>query len=127
MKSNRFRAAAWPVLALLALTGVAARHMQLTRSAPEADATVAASPAELRLWFSQEPEMAVSRVGLEGPAGAVDLGDLEATDDAKSFKAAVPASLADGEYTVSWRTAGDDGHIVRGRFAFTVDADRDPR
>jgi methionine-rich copper-binding protein CopC len=28
--------------------------------------------------------------------------------------------MADGRYTVNWQTAGDDGHLQKGTFAFTV-------
>ena len=40
----------------------------------------------------------------------------------KSIVADVPA-LESGTYTVSWRAAGDDGHVQRGEFSFTVRAD----
>jgi methionine-rich copper-binding protein CopC len=44
--------------------------------------------------------------------------------DDKSLMATVPGPLADGAYTVTWRSAGDDGHAMRGDFAFTVRAKR---
>jgi methionine-rich copper-binding protein CopC len=28
--------------------------------------------------------------------------------------------LADGQYVVSWQTAGDDGHVSKGDFSFSV-------
>jgi len=37
---------------------------------------------------------------------------------AVDFKGKLPA----GEYTVSWQTAGDDSHISKGEFSFTVAA-----
>jgi len=97
-------------------------HLMMTKSAPEADAVVTQPPEAIRVWFNQEPQLAVSALGLKGPAGEIELGKAEKTDDAKSFKASVPEGLPDGEYTVSWRTAGDDGHVERGTYVFTLRA-----
>ena len=47
------------------------------------------------------------------------LGDTTVKED-KSLMAMIPSALADGNYTVKWRTAGDDGHPPRGDFTFTV-------
>ena len=77
------------------------------------------SPKIIQPWFSQSTELSVSNVGLEGPSGSVDLGDVQGTDDPTSFKATVPNSLGEGEYQVSWRTAGDDGHVLRGEYSFS--------
>jgi methionine-rich copper-binding protein CopC len=103
----------------LAGAGVAERHMRMTKSKPEADTAVPTAPSAIQAWFSQEPELAVSRMAVEGPDGSVELGDLRAGEEF-SLVSDVPASLRPGNYTVSWRTAGDDGHVVRGEFAFTV-------
>jgi methionine-rich copper-binding protein CopC len=36
--------------------------------------------------------------------------------------AGVTGTIADGTYTVAWQAAGDDGHLVKGTFTFTVKA-----
>lgn len=106
--------------ALVAVPASAAFHNKLEKSVPAADATVA-SPKEVRLWFTEKVEARFSSISLTKPdSSKVELGKAHATDDAKSIAADVPATLAPGSYTVTWRTAGDDGHAVRGRFAFTV-------
>lgn len=98
-------------------------HLQLNRSFPAADTTLA-SPSELRLWFSQAPQAQATQARLirDGePVGA--LGALEQDPaDEKVFAAPVSGTLPDGSYTVSWRTMAADGHVVRGDFAFTVRA-----
>ena len=43
-----------------------------------------------------------------------------AADDPLSIAADPAQPLGPGKYLVVWRTAGDDGHAVRGRYAFTV-------
>ena len=44
----------------------------------------------------------------------------EKTDDPTSFKARVLGDLPAGTYRITWRTAGEDGHAIRGRYDFEV-------
>lgn len=100
-------------------------HFALVRSAPEADASVP-SVDEVRLWFSQVPQEGSVSVRLVDPAGdGVETGELASDpDDGKVVFVPVSATLPAGAYTVAWRGIGDDGHVVRGDFAFTVTAQR---
>lgn len=100
-------------------------HFALVRSSPEAGATVA-SLEEVRLWFSQVPQESSVAVRLIDAAGeTVETGELTSDpDDGKVVFVTVDADLAAGGYTVAWRGIGDDGHVVRGDFAFTVTAER---
>ena len=104
------------------LFGLSGFHLQMIRSLPSADSTVTESPSEVRLWFNERPELAVSRITVTGPDGAIAAGRPQATDDTLSFAVGVPVSLAAGAYTVAWRTAGGDGHVLRGSYEFRVDA-----
>ena len=103
----------------LAAGGVAERHMKLNKSQPEADTVIPESPSVIQAWFSQAPELSLSRIALEGPDGEVDLAAVRAGEEF-SLLSEVPAGLRPGSYTVNWRTAGDDGHVVRGSFSFLV-------
>lgn len=115
-----------PLVALavivLAFDGAArdVRHLRLVKSTPAADATIDESPAMVRLWFNQVPELRVSAIGVTPESGERHALDVEGTDDSLSIAARIPSPLAPGGYTVSWRTAGDDGHILRGEFEFTL-------
>ncbi len=109
----------WSVLLVVASVAVATAHLRVQKSMPEADAILAASPDHIQVWFSQEPDRAISRLTLEGADGEIAVGETTVHDD-KSLKAMLPSTLAAGNYTVKWRTAGDDGHTQRGDFAFTV-------
>ena len=108
------------VLAIAAAVTLSA-HMAYSKSMPEQDATVTESPQHLQVWFTQAPEPAVSQLSLEGPGGEVTLSKTTVGDE-KSLVAAVPSTLEPGSYTVNWRAAGDDGHVVRGDFSFTIRA-----
>lgn len=109
-------------LAALAAPATAmAWHNHLTKSTPAADETVAQSPKEIRLWFAEKVQAPFSSVSLlTADSTKVETGKAHGTDDPLSIATEVAKPLAAGRYTVIWRTAGDDGHAVRGRFAFTV-------
>jgi len=109
------------LIVMMAAVSVLSAHMALTKSMPEEGVVLRTPPEEIQLWFTQEPDPAVSRVALGGPSGDVEIGETRVTAE-KSVVAAVPA-LGSGTYVVSWRTAGDDGHVQRGEFSFTVQAD----
>jgi methionine-rich copper-binding protein CopC len=96
-------------------------HLALERSAPAAGAEVH-MVHEIGLWFTQSPqENSVSVRLIDAGGSAVDTGEAARDqDDPKSFRMEIPGHLAPGEYTVAWRAMGDDGHVVRGDFAFTV-------
>ena len=119
------RAVALAVLALTAIVLGAWRapfHLQLVKSTPAANATIAAAPDSLRLWFSQAPELKLTTVKVTGPGpAAIPLTPL-AKGDSGLVVAAVKGRMAPGSYTVAWRTMSKDGHVVRGTFAFRVGA-----
>ena len=99
----------------------AARHNRLVRAEPGVDSTVAKSPAQIRLWFKEPPELAVSSIKLaDAAARPIATGAVKATDDKTSIAVAVTAPLPAGRYTVTWKTAGTDGHVIKGSFGFTV-------
>jgi copper resistance protein C len=119
------------LLAIAVLTGLGstraaatAFHFELKKSEPAADATVA-SPARVRLFFSEAPEAGSVSIRLISPSGdPVETGDAVADEhDASVFSASVGRTLPAGAYTVSWRGMGDDGHAVRGDFKFAVSAE----
>jgi len=117
------------VLALLAGSstamtfGASLVHNHLVKSSPSEGDSLRAAPVEIKLWFSERPEVAFTSATLiRGNADSTRIGPLKAaaTDDTLAVKVAVPATLEPGTYVVAWRTASRDGHAIRGRFRFTV-------
>lgn len=109
------------LLAALLAAPLAAWHNRLTKSAPAKDEVLAEAPSGIRLWFSEKPTPAFSSVTLLGPDSArLAVSKPRATDDTLSIAVDIEQALGPGQYTVIWRTAGDDGHAVRGRYGFTV-------
>jgi len=116
--TNRMTSWIVMVLAVLATTTVLA-HMKLAKSMPAAGAVVAGKPAKVQIWFTQAPDRAVSKLSVTGAAGEIALGALTVGGD-KSMSAAVDGATPDGTYTVAWQAAGDDGHVQKGEYTFSV-------
>lgn len=106
-----------------AFATLALAHNKLVKSAPDAGAALNASPARVELWFAEKPDVAVSKILVKGPAGPVEMGPLHAHAPA-SIAADFKGKLADGQYAVSWQTAGDDGHVAKGDFTFSLKSAR---
>lgn len=123
-KRVRFIATVLGTLAVVATPGILLAHARLVRSAPAGNATLVASPKSLELWFSERPELKFTTVELLDSSGvSIPLGAVaRISGDAMGLSAAIPATLANGRYTVSWRTAAADGHPSSGKFAFVVAA-----
>lgn len=105
--------------ALIGLTAGLQAHMKLEKSDPASGATLTAAPKSLNLHFSEKIDAAVSKLALKGPAGEVKLGPAHAMGE-KHLMADVQGSMADGAYTISWQSAGGDGHVQKGEIPFTV-------
>jgi copper resistance protein C len=96
-------------------------HNQLLKTEPAAHAALKAAPARVQFWFGEKPDMTITKITVKGPSGAVETTPARPVSEkviALDFK----GKLSAGEYTVSWQTAGDDGHVSKGVFSFTVAA-----
>ena len=101
---------------------VAALHTHLVKAEPAVDSTITTSPKQVRLWFSEAPETALSGASLmKEDHTPVAVVKLAATDDTLSVAGPVPITLEPGKYMVMWRTGSRDGHAVRGMYFFTYD------
>jgi copper transport protein len=109
-------------LALIVTPALLLAHARLVRSTPAASGHLAEAPRELRLWFSERPELKFTSLELHDSAGVVvALGPVSVvTGDALGVSAAITQPLANGRYTVSWRTAAADGHATTGKYVFNV-------
>lgn len=120
-KVVRYAALAAVAFSLIGATA-AARHLRLVKSEPMADAVVTGAQ-QIQLWYSEEPALKLTTLKLTGPDGhAHDLEPAVVEGDGKHLAAPVSA-LADGAYTLLWRTQSKDGHVVSGTLGFTVKAD----
>jgi putative copper export protein/methionine-rich copper-binding protein CopC len=117
---NRFLVSISAALAVLITPALLLAHARLLRSSPSALARLVTPPSELRLWFSERPELRFSFLSLVDSAGTtIPLGAI-VTGDSMSLMASIEKPLSAGRYAVAWRTAAADGHSTSGRFVFTV-------
>jgi methionine-rich copper-binding protein CopC len=97
-------------------------HLRLVSTAPAADTVVAESPAEIRLFFSEAPQMRGTTVRLADAAEALVASSEVAADgeDPRQLFIRPSEPLGSGLYTVHWRVIAQDGHTQRGTFEFRV-------
>ena len=122
--TRRFMRRAGVIATLAVLTSPIAlwAHAHLRRSEPGADARLSSPPSVIRLWFTERPELALTRVRLRtADSSEIALGaPARMTDDAMGVTVPIAKSLAAGKYTVLWRTAAADGHASSGSFTFEL-------
>jgi len=119
--SIRSRFTALSAIVLLGFAGQAFAHAHLTKSAPADKATVATSPAELDLHFSEELDITFSGLKIIGPDKAVvKTGNAMLMDAGKTLMVPLPETLGPGSYAVEWHVLSTDGHKSSGTYGFTV-------
>lgn len=106
--------------ALVPSTGALA-HAFLDHAAPSVGSTVRGPPAEVRIWFTQELELAFSTLRVVDQGGAqVDQGNKTVDPGDRTLLKVSLRPLAPGNYTVFWRALSVDTHTTEGSFSFSV-------
>src|SRR5579871_1082945 len=119
--SNRSHILCIAAIVGLAWTHQALAHAQLRSATPAAGSTLAVSPTELDLAFSEELNLKFSGVQVTGPDHkAVQTRDAVLKDKNATLVVPISATLAAGTYTVVWHALSEDGHKTHGTYAFTV-------
>lgn len=116
----------WIVAILLiagALSTLVLAHTHLEKTEPADGAALKTAPAHVALWFNEKPDPIVSKIAVAGPSGAVEMGAIHSMSD-KSMMSDFKGHLSDGDYVVKWQAAGDDGHVSKGEFKFSVKSAR---
>ena len=115
-------AAAAVCAALLVQPASAWAHAHLSKAEPAAGSVATTSPRVIRLWFTEGPELSLTRVVLSDSGGAIIRVGTAEKDSAGPLVArvAILDALPSGRYTVTWSTAAADGHPSKGHFTFQV-------
>ena len=106
----------------LALQSLAWAHAFLDHADPKVGSTINHSPAELKIWFTQNLEPAFSSVQVQDAQGKDEVGkkDLRLDGKDKSLVIVSLPHLPPGTYTVIWHAVSVDTHRTQGRFKFTI-------
>ncbi|MEW5917481.1 MAG: copper resistance CopC family protein [Gemmatimonadota bacterium] len=100
----------------------AERHLALVKSDPANSSTLVQAPKAITLWFSQTPNLKLTRIVLTHGADTIKTGAVMAADTSgKTVRATIDTMLASGKYQIMWRTLSRDGHAVAGKIAFAID------
>jgi len=117
----------WTALAVTCLISLLAvqlafAHAMLIKSEPQDRATLAESPAQIRMWFSEEVNVDLSTMSIMG-GGGQEMGAVFLTSDPAQpamLIANIP-KLPQGVYTVVYQAVSKmDGHKVAGSIVFGI-------
>lgn len=115
-----------PIIVAIAGSRAHARsvHLALVKSAPANAAKLGKSPKAIELWFSQKPNLKLTRIVLTSARQDTLMLKSPALADTsgKHVSALLVADLPAGNYDVNWRTLSRDGHAVAGKFSFMIDS-----
>lgn len=111
--------AAW----LLLLCGPALAHARLVETYPTNGGTLAESPDQVQLLFSEPIEAEFNPVEVYDQRGdRVDEDDARVSPSNARLLVADLRGLSEDSYTVEWRVTSADAHPVSGAYEFVVDA-----
>lgn len=113
-------------LTLPAILGLGFLHTELKESDPAEDAVLFESPSRVALTYTTDVQLALSTVEVRASApdaAPVPAGKLAYLADDRRDVLVLPLGepLGGGGHTVSWTTAGPDGHKLSGDYGFTVE------
>jgi copper resistance protein C len=102
-------------LAVVGLSTAAKAHAMLDHASPAVGSTVATSPGQVTLYFTQQLEPKFCGAEVRNASGA-------RVDHGKSISGNVMrlsvGTLAPGAYSVTWRVLSVDTHTTQGSFSF---------
>jgi copper transport protein len=123
VRRRRIGAALCTLALVPALAALTSRHTALDHAVPDKDARLDAAPTELRLTYTTPVDPRLARVELlRADSTPLALDSLRAGETSATIVAAILEPPGNGTFTVAWTVIGSDGHPVRGRYAFVVDA-----
>lgn len=122
MRAFLFAAAA---TALVTTTGMetALAHAKMVASVPTDGASVASPVSEIEFTFSKPLRLTLVKVVRRSDQMQMPMaGELPKSIGTSARTLVAPLGV--GSYDVSWTAVAEDGHVMKGSFAFTVDGSR---
>jgi hypothetical protein len=106
---------------LAAIAPRAEAHAFLDHAEPKVGSTIEKSPAEIKIWFTQNLEPAFSKIEVRDAQGKpVDKKDSHLDAKDKTLLLVSLPKLPPGIYEVTWNVVSTDTHKTQGRFKFTI-------
>lgn len=107
-------------LAAIVTATAAYAHAHLDHAVPAVGTTIAASPGELQLTFTEDVVVAFSGISLKSAEGKTIPVGKPVAGPANTLHVRISGKLAPGSYTVSWHVVSVDTHHTQGNFQFTI-------
>lgn len=110
------------ILTCMLLPGLAFGHASLVSSEPTRGAVLEAPPTEVVFNFNEGVDVELGGIRVFNAAGEIiPTGEIERPGgSAETISASLPADLADGTYTATFRAVSADSHPISGGILFTV-------
>ncbi len=109
------------VLFTLAGFSLAQAHAFLDHADPRVGSTLADSPPQVKIWFTEELEAAFSKIQVFDASGnEVDQKDVKVDPANKAIMTVSLPKLPPATYKVKWSAVAVDTHHTTGTFTFTV-------
>ena len=119
MAVQALAAAACAVTALAVAPGASA-HARLVATRPEQGAVLPSAPATVTFTFDEAVRSAARRRWRVTGSSTSSASPTRLESGNRVLVARLPARVPDGDYTVTWRVASDDGHLETGALSFGV-------
>ena len=112
------------VIILLVLTFIiplsAQAHTTLTTSTPAEGEVLLTQPKQLELVFGTVIEEG-SAMELEGPTQKYEVENISINENIMT--GSLDEELPNGQYMISWKIIGEDGHPIEGQVPFSLNAE----
>ncbi len=109
------------LLGLLSAVNPLDAHAFLKQAVPDVGSTLAHSPNEIRIQFTEAVEPAFSKIQVfDGSGKEVDKGDVHRDSSNQALLKVSLPSLGAGTYRVVWRVVSVDTHVTSGSYTFRV-------
>jgi len=109
---------------LITTSSTAFAHTSLITSNPARSAVISKLPSKISLTFDDVlltlGKTAINHVVVTDPTGVVITSGVDVVKGAVVSDALKRGQPSQGKYIVSYRVSAQDGHIVMGKFAFSV-------
>jgi len=109
------------VLATALMTQTGWAHAFLDHADPAVGSQMRNSPAEVRIWFTEKLEPALSRIQVfNAAASEVDKRNVHIDASNPALLEVALPPLQPGKYKVTWRVVSVDTHVTTGEFTFEI-------